>query len=116
MKLGKIIAALFGGTVEGPKLNPPLLPVPPPEEASSSGDSRFHFYNTFNLRDGRLLVEELEKLGLPFEIELNDGVQDVNVQFGSAGQMARMTIYIEPENADILDDLVRLHFHLGNKG
>ena len=56
-------------------------------------------------------MQELEKYELPFEFELNDGIGDVDARFGSGGDKATLSLYIEDVNRDILDDLVKLHFH-----
>jgi hypothetical protein len=76
-----------------------------------SDDERFQYYNTFNLKDGHLLASELEKLELPFEVEFDDGIEPGVNRFGNGGNNAGMTLYIEETYRDILDDLVRLHFH-----
>ncbi len=76
-----------------------------------ASDERFKYYNTFNLKDGHLLASELEKLELPFEVELDDGIEPGVDRFGHGGNNASMTLYIEDSYRDILDDLVRLHFH-----
>ena len=83
----------------------------PDEEPGGDAVSTFHFYQNFSLKDGHLLVQELEKYELPFEIELNDGIEDINARFGSGGDKATLSLYIEDVNRDILDDLVKLHFH-----
>ncbi len=115
MDFKSLLAALFGGKVEEVDVTPPGAEAPTPEE--EGGDDNvspdgFRRYNSFELRDGKILVDELEQLGIPFEIELDDGIRDVDFRFGSAGQMARMTLYIRDADRDILDDLVKLHFHL----
>ena len=90
-------------------------PIPeksgPDKEPDEDVVSPFRFYQTFSLKDGHLLVQELEKYELPFEVELNDGIDDVNARFGSGGDKATLSLYIEDVNRDILDDLVKLHFH-----
>ena len=94
-----------------------LLGHPCPEKPEPDGEpgedavSPFHFYQTFSLKDGHLLVQELEKYELPFEFDLNDGIGDVDARFGSGGDKATLSLYIEDVNRDILDDLVKLHFH-----
>lgn len=90
-----------------------LLGHPAPEKSYPDAEvvSPFHFYQTFSLKDGHLLVQELEKYELPFEVELNDGIDAVNARFGSGGDKASLSLYIEDVNRDILDDLVKLHFH-----
>ncbi len=116
MDFKSLIAALFGGKIEKVEVKPPDVEDALPETGKHGGDDvspdGFRRYNAFELRDGKILVDELEELGIPFEIELDDGIQDVDFRFGSAGQMARMTIYIRDADRDILDDLVKLHFHL----
>ncbi|MCC5806478.1 MAG: hypothetical protein JJU00_09145 [Opitutales bacterium] len=115
MDFKSVLAALFGGKIEKIDVSPPDTDVPEPA-APGEGDELspdgFRRYNSFELRDGKILVDELEQLGIPFEIELDDGIRDVDFRFGSAGQMARMTLYIRDADRDILDDLVKLHFHL----
>ena len=94
-----------------------LLGFPAPEKSEPDDEldedvvSPFHFYQTFSLKDGHLLVQELEKYELPFEVELNDGIDDVNARFGSGGDKATLSLYVEDVNREILDDLVKLHFH-----
>mgnify|MGYP005853561925 CR=1 FL=1 len=81
-----------------------LLGHPAPEKSEPDEDvvSPFHFYQTFSLKDGHLLVQELEKYELPFEVELNDGIDDVNARFGSGGDKATLSLYIEDANRDVL--------------
>lgn|GEM_PF-3500838 len=85
-----------------------------PEAGRTDGQESeevFQYYNTFNLKDGHLLASELEKLELLFEVEFNDGIEAEVTRFGNGGNNASMSLYIEEEYRDILDDLVRLHFH-----
>ncbi len=102
-----ILGFLFGADARATKIAGP--------EANrtdiQTNDQRFQYYNTFNLKDGHLLASELEKLELPFEVTLDDGIEAEVTQFGNGGNNASMTLYIEEDYRDILDDLVRLHFH-----
>ena len=91
-----------------------LAKIAGPEDGlpdTGTGEDRFKYYNSFNLKDGHLLAGELEKLELPFEIEFHDGIEPGVNRFGNGGNNAGVTLYIEDQNRDILDDLVRLHFH-----
>jgi len=102
--LTKLTASLLGGRSDFRK----PLAVSPPEIKE---DERFQAYTTFALKDGHLLVSELEKLEVDFEIEIDDGISSGNESFGSSGDRATMTIYIEEKYRDVLDDLVKIHFH-----
>ena len=102
-----LLGLIFGSAGSAPKFARP-------EAGRTDGpatEDRFQYYNTFNLKDGHLLVSELEKLDLPFEIEFDDGIEPTATRYGNGGNNAGMRLYIEAENRDILDDLVRLHFH-----
>ncbi|MFW5882966.1 MAG: hypothetical protein ACOCVG_01210 [Verrucomicrobiota bacterium] len=87
-----------------PRFNQP----PQPEEAESEA---LPFYNTFALKDGHVLAEELRRYEIPFEVEFDDGISRVNPHFGSGGHEATMSLYIADQHRPILDDLVKLHFH-----
>lgn len=102
-----ILRFFFGGDAR-----PPLVAGPVAGRTDTvSGDERFQYYNTFNLKDGHLLAFELEKLELPFELSFDDGIDPEVTRYGNGGNNASMTLYIEETYRDILDDLVRLHFH-----
>jgi len=102
--LKKLLIALFGN----PNALEDSFDVSTPDVDE---DEAFQYYNTFNLNDGHLLASELKKLEIDFRVEINDGISSVDERFGSAGARATMCLYIEEEYRDILDDLVRLHFH-----
>lgn len=106
MGLNKALAAFFVGA----KL-PEDITVQPPTDEQTGGTGPFERYADFTLRDGDILVRELEKLNLPFEVELDGGISRVDERFGSYGHEAKMVLYIEWRNREILDDLVKLHFH-----
>lgn len=102
-----ILGFLFGTEMRTPKLAGP-------ESGRTdihAGEERFQYYNTFNLKDGHLLASELEKLEIDFEVEFDDGIEPEVTRFGNHGNNASRTLYIEADYRDILDDLVRLHFH-----
>ncbi|MEM0966730.1 MAG: hypothetical protein AAGJ81_11330 [Verrucomicrobiota bacterium] len=101
-----LIAALFGKP-PGKSLQDALRQPDGIEE----DEGPFQFYSTFSIRDGHTLASELKALQVPFEVELDDGIESVDVRYGSAGDQATMTIFIEEENRDILDELVAAHFH-----
>ena len=106
-----IIAALFGGGA--PQEEYRVKPPPGPGERERDPDG-FRIYDTFPLRDGHLLASELERLGIPFEVDLDDGIDDVDWRFGSNGDKATLSIFLAEQDFEILDDLVKLHFHVGN--
>ena len=89
-------------------------PVEAPERVDPvDTDEHFKLFNTFQLKDGHLLISELEKYQVPFQVEFNDGIQSgvLNHREINAGGLATISIYIEEKNWQILSDLVKLHFH-----
>lgn len=97
---------LLGGSASSHD-HPPLAQ----DAEETEDDSPFKYYNTFSLKDGHLLAQELEKYEIPFEVEFDDGISSTEARFGSGGSKATMTLYIEDLNREILDDLIKLHFH-----
>jgi hypothetical protein len=102
-----LLGLLFGSEAHGSKVAGPEAG----RTDETESDERFKYYNTFNLKDGHLLASELEKLELPFEVEFTDGIDPGVTRYGNGGNNASMAFYIEDTYRDILDDLVRLHFH-----
>lgn len=102
-----MLGFLFGTEMRAAKLAGPEAGRTDGQES----DERFQFYNTFNLKDGHLLASELEKHEIPFQVEFDDGIEPEVTRYGNSGNNASMTIYIEDNYRDILDDFVKLYFH-----
>ena len=103
----QILGLMFGTELREPKY---ARPDAGRTDGPATGE-RFQYYNTFNLRDGHLLASELEKHEIPFELEFDDGIEPEITRYGNHGNNASMSIYIEEDYRDILDDFVKLHFH-----
>jgi len=51
---------------------------------------------TFSPPDAETLLSTLVQAGIEPEIEVNDGIRDVNPLFGSSGTMARIEVFVPP--------------------
>ena len=89
-------------------------PIEAPERVDPvDSEDPFILFNTYQLKDGHLLISELEKYQVPFQVEFNDGIKGGALDHReiNAGAHATISIYIEEQNWEILSDLVKLHFH-----
>ena len=91
---------------------PQSIEAPDRVDAVESEDP-FILFNTYQLKDGHLLISELEKYKVPFQVEFHDGINGGALDHReiNAGGLATISIYIEEKNWEILSDLVKLHFH-----
>lgn len=98
-------------TLAGTNLPPEDSPLPPPNHPyPNESVERYTHYGSFSLKDGDLIVKDLESVGMPFEVELDDGIHEVHERFGSGGDRASMSIYVQKENFDLVTELVNVRF------
>ena len=89
-------------------------PIEAPDRVDPvDSEDPFILFNTYQLKDGHLLISELEKYKVPFQVEFSDGIKGGALDHReiNAGSLATISIYIKEKNWQILSDLVKLHFH-----
>ncbi len=106
-KFFKVIAALAGIRVSESGIDVPRPNLPETNDKTGA----FEFYGSYSLEDGDQIVKDLEAVGMPFEVELDDGIRDADERFGSGGDSARLSIFVQKENFDLVSELIRARFH-----
>lgn len=66
-------------------------------ESGDMEDSEFVFHSSYEPGEGRAMLRELEQAGIPFELDLDDGIEHSAI-WGSHGAMARVDIYVRQED------------------
>lgn len=105
LKLLQALCGCFGG-----KMTPE---APPERNDEESGEEGFKLFGSFPLKDGNLLISELGKANIPFQVEFKDGIEGgvLEIFRVKAGHLASVNIYIEENNWGMLNKLVEQYYH-----
>lgn len=73
-------------------------------------DDPLPLYGTFSLRDGHKIASDLKRNGIPFAVELNDGIEEVDAAFGSGGSEASLSLFIAEDYWEIVNDIIEIRY------
>lgn len=88
-----------------------LGPLPTSPETEDHASGKFPLFGTYALKDGHQIASDLKRNQIPFEVEMQSGIDEVSVQFGSGGDCATMSIYVAEENWEVVNIIIEERFH-----
>ena len=71
------------------------------ESMSSAGPDEFQSIGSFTPPEADRVIGSLVAKGVEPEIEVDDGIRNVNLHYGSCGVMAQVTVYVDPKSYEI---------------
>ena len=83
------------------------VPVEAPEADEDS--EKWLLYGEFPLRVGHELATRLQEEGIGFKVGFDDGIDEVNERYGSCGQAASMSLYLERDDWHRMNEIVLEH-------